>query len=401
VGMWELNALRSGLRDARGVGCVRDTCVSARQPQSGTATGTADHSTVVRQRTRRMRRLKRRRIGQRLALRYRIDMSRLIVIGASLGGVRALIELASAFPANLPAPVLVVLHTGAHRSVLPSLLSTKCALPVSHAQHDEAIRDGRIYVAPPDHHMLVMGGRSVLTRGAKEHHTRPAIDPLFRSAALARGPEVIGVILTGRLDDGTAGLQVIKQRGGIAVVQDPADAFASSMPASALKYVAIDHCLPLALLPPLLTSLVSMPVPPGAAFIDERPAHEQDLSLRRGDVMNHLHAIGSQSSFACPDCHGTLWEVRDSRPKRYRCHTGHAFTARTLQETMATASDEATWSALRSLQERELLLQDMILAHRAEGDEVSAARLETASKRLSRQVASIHALLEQSPEPLE
>jgi two-component system chemotaxis response regulator CheB len=329
-------------------------------------------------------------------------MSRLIVIGASVGGVRALTQLASALPASLPAPVMVVLHTGAHRSVLPSLLSARSALQVSHAEHDETIRDGYIYVAPPDYHMLVVDRRIVLTRGAKEHHTRPAIDPLFRSAALAYGPAAIGVVLTGRLDDGTAGLQVIKQRGGIAVVQDPADAFAPSMPASALKYVAADHCVPLASLPALLTSLVSTPVQPVAADSDdERPAHEQELTLRQGDVMDHLHAIGSQSSFACPDCHGTLWEVRDSRPKRYRCHTGHGFTARTLQEAMATVSDEATWSALRSLQERELLLQDMIRAHRAEGDHASATRLETASKGLGHQVASLYALLEESPEPLE
>src|SRR4029079_16314869 len=128
-------------------------------------------------------------------------MSRLIVIGASVGGVRALTQLASALPASLPAPVMVVLHTGAHRSVLASLLSARSALQVSHAEHDETIRDGYIYVAPRDYHMLVVDRRIVLTRGAKEHHTRPAIDPLFRSAALAYGPAAIGVVLTGRLDD--------------------------------------------------------------------------------------------------------------------------------------------------------------------------------------------------------
>src|SRR5204862_3143785 len=187
----------------------------------------------------------------------------------------------------------------------------------------------------------------------------PAIDPLFRSAALAHGPDAIGVVLTGDLDDGTAGLKVIKQRGGIAVVQQPGEAFARSMPESALKYVQVDHCVPLALMPSLLTALVGAPAPPLIGDRDPVLEHEHALTLQLGDVMKHLEAIGSPSNFACPDCHGTLWEIRDSRPKRYCCHTGHAFSARSLQQTMMTTGDEATWSALRALQERAMLLQQM------------------------------------------
>jgi two-component system chemotaxis response regulator CheB len=328
-------------------------------------------------------------------------MGRMIVVGASLGGVSALIEISSALKKDFPAPILVVLHVGAHRSILPSLLAKDSGMQVAHARHDDPILPGRIYIAPPDQHMLVDGDRIVLSRGAKEHHTRPAIDPLFRSAALAHGPDVIGVVLTGTLDDGTSGLQVIKERGGVAVVQDPEDAFARSMPESALKFVAVDHCVPLPLIPMLLTSLAVATPRPAPQATEEFAAHEQALTLHEGDAMEHLEAIGKPSTFVCPDCHGSLWEMLDSRPIRYRCHTGHGFTARTLQDTLAEAGDEALWNALRALQERELLLRHMAGHDRSHGEELSAARLESAARRLHRQGALLTRLLEKSPEPVE
>jgi two-component system chemotaxis response regulator CheB len=330
-------------------------------------------------------------------------MARIVVIGASLGGVPALMQIAAALPKEFAAPVLMVLHVGEQPSILPTLLASGATLEASHAVHDERLRRGHIYVAPPDHHMLLAEDRIVLTRGPKEHHTRPAIDPLFRSAALAHGADVIGVVLTGRLDDGTAGLQAIKKAGGIAVVQDPEDAFASSMPASALKYVDVDHCVALPLIPLLLSSLVAAPVPvvTARASVRERLDHEQQLTLQKGDVVEHLEAIGKPSTMACPDCHGTLWEILDSRPQRYRCHTGHGFTARSLQETMTIASDEALSNARRALQERELLLRQMADDNRSQGEEARAVRLESAAQQLERQGELLLDLLEKSPEPLE
>jgi two-component system chemotaxis response regulator CheB len=193
-------------------------------------------------------------------------MSRVVVVGASVGGVAALLQIASALPADFAAPMLVVLHIGEQRSILPALLARQTPLGVSHARDGDTVRPGHVYIAPPDQHMFLMGDRILLTRGPKEHHTRPAIDPLFRSVALARGPEVIGVVLTGNLDDGTAGLQAIKARGGIAVVQDPEDAVAPSMPSSALRYVDVDHCVPLRLIPELLTSLAAEPHRPAVPW---------------------------------------------------------------------------------------------------------------------------------------
>ncbi|OBV41387.1 chemotaxis protein CheB [Janthinobacterium psychrotolerans] len=187
-------------------------------------------------------------------------MQPLIAIGASAGGMEALSTIFAALPADFPAAILVVTHVGARKSLLPALLAKTSALPVRHAQDREPIRPGRILLAPPDLHMLVSitAGQPMveLTRGPRENHTRPAIDPLFRSAAAALGPQVVGVILSGYLDDGTAGLQAIKACGGMALVQEPEDAVAPSMPDSALRNVAVDRRLPAAGIAPALLALV-------------------------------------------------------------------------------------------------------------------------------------------------
>ena len=285
----------------------------------------------------------------------------MIVIGASLGGVPALMHIAATLPRELGASVLAVLHVGEQPSILPALLATNSRLDVSHARDDEQPRPGHLYVAPPDQHMLAIDDRIVLTRGAKEHHTRPAIDPLFRSAALARGADAIGVVLTGLLDDGTAGLQEIKQRGGVAVVQDPEDAIASSMPASALANVVVDHCVPLALIPPLLRSLVAAPSGPSSAAPGVGSEHEQQITLQKGDPVEHLHAIGKPSTFACPDCHGTLWEILSrgrsatavtpataSRPERCRTRSRPPATKRwrmRIARCRSARSCFASWRA--------------------------------------------------------
>jgi two-component system, chemotaxis family, protein-glutamate methylesterase/glutaminase len=282
--------------------------------------------------------------------------SAVIVIGVSLGGFDALQELASQLPAGFPAPVVIVQHIGQHRSRMPMILSKRGPLPAVHVHDSQPVVAGQIYMAPPDHHVLLDGSIMRLSKGPKEHHSRPAIDPLFRSAALSRGPDVIGVVLTGLLDDGTAGLQAIKQCGGVAVVQDPKDAFEPSMPLSALKHVEIDHCVPLAKLGPLLCDLAMNKMIRAIQPRCEFSAHEHALFLSEGKPMEHLEAIGRPSTFVCPDCSGTLWEIAGASPTRYRCHTGHAFTLRTLEQTLSETLDTSLWSAIRALQEKSLVL---------------------------------------------
>jgi len=328
------------------------------------------------------------------------SVKQLVVIGASAGGVRALSALVARLPADFPAPLLVVLHIGAHRSILAEILDQAGALPAEQARQGESIEAARIYVAAPDRHLLVIDDSVQLSLAAKEHHTRPAIDPLFLSAALAHGPGAIGVILTGRLDDGTAGLQAIKVCGGIAVVQDPADAEVPDMPASALRNVDVDHCVPLDEMAQLLTSLASRPVE--AAPLRPAPAplvHEQALFLAKGDPMEHLPMIGSPSSYVCPECHGGLWEVGGARPRRLRCHTGHGFSLRTLQDTLAEAADESLWNARRALQERLLLLREMAAAPPEEPIRQDA--VTSAAVRLQSQLGQLERLMAEVPDPVE
>jgi two-component system chemotaxis response regulator CheB len=319
---------------------------------------------------------------------------RIVVIGASSGGVKALQKLAAGLAPGFPAPVLVVQHIGSYPSILPSLLMRNTGASASHAVDGEALRDGHIHVAPPDLHMLVEDGRIRLTHGPKENHARPAIDPLFRSAAVARGPDVIGVVLTGFLDDGTAGLQAIKRCGGTTVVQDPQDAQAPEMPRSALRYVEVDHVAPLGSMGDLLLSLAQRPSRATAAVPPELE-HESDIALGKGNYMEHLEAIGNPSTFVCPDCNGALWEVRDAQPRRFRCHTGHGYTLKALQHTQSDVTDEALWNGYRALQERELLLA--ALADAAEAGE--KGRLRAQAKIAGQHANELRALIERVPPP--
>ena len=233
-----------------------------------------------------------------------------------------------------------------------------------------------------------------LNRGPTENLARPAIDPLFRSAAPSKGSAVIGVVLTGRLDDGTVGLQEIKRHGGIAVAQDPEDAEEPSMPRSAIDHVEVDHVVPLALIPMLLVSLAESEIAPAPATpAVDTAAAETQLSLHRGSPMETLKRIARPSTFVCPECHGALWQILDSRPQRYRCHTGHAFTARALQSAMTSVADQAGWSALRAMQERGMLLHQLADLERSAGHDAEAMRLEAAATHLERQVGLLHRVL--------
>lgn len=310
-----------------------------------------------------------------------------IVIGASSGGVSALLELVAGLPDKLNAIVGVVLHVGSQRSILPELLSRRGKKwRAIHPEHGQPLEPGIIYVAPPDHHMLFAGESIRLSRGPRENHARPALDPLFRSAALEWRERVIGVVLTGDLDDGTAGLAAIKACGGTTIVQDPATAFEPSMPASALANVRVDHCLPLPGIAPALARLVHgekrlAPVPAAPGVVREHALFEGR------NAMEHLAVAGTPSALTCPECGGGLWEIKESRPLRYRCHTGHGYSARSLDSAQAGMAEHALWSSLRALKERELLLRRLADVSEATGD---AAQAEVGRRQADR----VHAQLE-------
>lgn len=315
---------------------------------------------------------------------------RLVVIGASAGGVGALLELASTLPAGFPAPVCVVQHVGANPSILPELLSARGPHPAVHARDRQLLTPGVIHVAPPDQHLLVEGRFLRLVRGPRENHTRPAIDPLFRSAALAWGPFAIGVVLSGTMDDGSAGLVAIKRRGGVAIVQDPAGAEEPSMPQSALDRLDVDFCVPVEELGELLARLAGRAPPAEVAASD---ALQREVAINRGeDLLENLDAIAEPAGLACPDCGGGLWEVKDSPQLRYRCHTGHAFSARTLERAQAEAGEVALRGSVRALQERAMLLRRMVSVAQATGDTAQAEAARREADQLQEQVRELRKL---------
>lgn len=281
---------------------------------------------------------------------------RIVVIGASAGAVGALRKVIGALPANFNAAVLVCVHVAPDRpSLLPKILGKCGVLPAHHPQDKEKIRRGRIYVAPPDNHLLVEGDALRIFRGPQENRFRPAIDALFRSAARAHGPRVIGVVLTGNLDDGTVGLQAIKHCGGVTIVQDPREAEYASMPTSAIRFATIDHCVPLADVPALLMRLVEDA--PGEVP-SEVPAYvevESNIAQQKMDTqefLENVEKIGERTSYSCPLCNGSIWKIGDDDPLRFRCHVGHSFTAEFFWAEQSQNLENALWSAIRIMEEK-------------------------------------------------
>ena len=306
-----------------------------------------------------------------------LDGHDIVVVGASAGGVEALGEMVARLPEDLPAAVFVVLHISATgTSVLPAILERRGDLPAAHAVDEEPIAHGRIYIAPPDHHLFLQPGIVRVVRGPKENGYRPAIDPLFRSAAHAFGPRVIGVILSGVLDDGTAGLAVVKMRGGRTLVQDPSDALYDGMPSSAIEFVGPEQVLPSADLAAAIAQLADEPASdqvtdmPTEQMLDE----EEFIQVDRGSSDRPQN--GLPSGFTCPECGGGLWESDEGGLPRYRCRTGHGYSIETLLAEQSGNVEAGMWAALRALEERAALTRRMASRFRARGRRSTAERFE-------------------------
>ena len=285
---------------------------------------------------------------------------RIIVIGTSAGGMQALDALTAQLHVEIPAPIFIVQHMAPEGTgdALLRRLSKNSALQVQLATDGEGFEQGRIYIAPPDNHLLLKKGKILVTKGARENRYRPSIDPLFRSAAVAYGPAVIGVVLTGLLDDGTAGLMAVKKCGGITVVQDPKDAAYPDMPQSVLNNTVVDYCVPLSAMGPLLEKLAS--APPGKVTpIPDDVRIEATIAERVLSDVRQVQGLGEQVPYNCPNCGGVLWQTNNPEMKRYRCHTGHSFTAAALINSQSERIEETLWTALRMFEERKNLLNNM------------------------------------------
>lgn len=321
-----------------------------------------------------------------------------IVVGASAGGVHALSALVAQLAPDLPAAVFIVLHVAPNvPSLLPGILARDSPLPVSHAVNGEPIERGKIYVAPPDNHLLIEDGHVKLVRGPKENLHRPSIDALFRSAARWAGTRTIGVVLTGARDDGRLGMRAIKQRGGIAIVQDPFEAPFPSMPMSVMREIEVDYSLPLLEIAPLLVKLSRetaeeegrYPVPDEVEI--ESQITEQEMESR--ELIASVEKLGRISKLTCPDCHGALWEIYDDEMLRYRCHVGHALSAESLSNGQSQMLEVALWSAVRALEEK-MILANRIVERARKANHLRAAKLfEKRAREAEEQSSMLRQLL--------
>jgi two-component system, chemotaxis family, protein-glutamate methylesterase/glutaminase len=318
----------------------------------------------------------------------------IIVIGGSAGSVEAGRSLVRGLPRDLAAAVFFVLHVPPYRpSGLPAILSAVGPLEAHHACDGESIRSGRIYVAPPDHHMMIESGRVLVRRGPKENRSRPAIDALFRSAAYGYGPRVIGVLLSGMLDDGVSGLWSIKRLGGLTMVQSPEDAQHPDMPRNALAQVQIDVVSPAAELGLLLARAAGQPVPEPCdldATELERLGVEVDIAAQAGAFDKGVADWGDIAPFTCPDCHGALVRLEEGTMLRFRCRTGHAFTPSSLLAGITDAVEATLWQSMRALDEQTLILEHMAKHFRSAGHEKTAERFARRAETSKERAQLVH-----------
>jgi two-component system chemotaxis response regulator CheB len=306
----------------------------------------------------------------------------IIVIGGSAGAVETTVRLVRDFPPDLPCAVFIVVHFPPDSlSVLPRILSRAGPLPAEHATDGEPIRIGRIYVAPPNCHLMIQPGHISVRTGPRENRSRPAIDPLFRTAAAVYGPRVIGVILSGTLSDGAAGLRRIREAGGIALVQEPADAFYPDMPRNALTYAGADQTLPLSDLGPAIVEAAGTPSEDSPVTDDLiSPATHAETGgtadLGAAEVEARLTDRqtnpGTPSTQTCPECHGTLWETNQNGLTQYRCRIGHAYSAENLIAHQSEVLEAALWTALRALEEHAALARRLSAKASDKGHQHSA-----------------------------
>lgn len=326
----------------------------------------------------------------------------IVVIGASAGGVGPLKAVVAALPPDFPGAVFVVLHIPPYSSShLPQILGGAGPLPALHPQDGEPIRPGHIYVAPPDHHLLVEEDRVGVKNGPKENRFRPSVDALFRSAAYTAGADVIGVVLSGVLDDGASGLWTVKRRGGTAVVQDPEDAEFGAMPRSALEHVDVDHTVPAAGIGAVLVRLVAERVSSQGEVPmseDEQRQLEVEVGIAAGRHALELGVtdLGPPSPFSCPECHGVLYTLRDGAATRFRCHTGHAYTLDALLTEVTEAIEEKLYQTLRVMEEGVMLLRRMEERAARAGDAGGTARLQGKLRQVEGQAQLLQQLTQQT-----
>ncbi len=318
----------------------------------------------------------------------------MVAVGASAGGVQALRELVRGLPADLPAALMIVLHMSPEGpGALASILRRVSSLEVTAAEDLAPIRPGRVYVARPNCHLLLRDGEVRLGRGPRENGHRPAVDPLFRSAARWYGSRAVAVVLSGTMDDGAAGALSVARRGGAVAVQDPADALYDGMPRAALRAVGSAVVAPVAELAGHVTRLVAGPAAEPAGAVPPELALETDLAELASAALHQPERPGVPSGVSCPDCHGVLYELEDKEVLRYRCRVGHAWSPESLETAKDDEVEDAIWVAVRNLEERTALYQELAERSRIGGRSRSAASYEERWREASRAAQVIRGVL--------
>lgn len=291
---------------------------------------------------------------------------RIISIGGSAGGHEAVIAILKSFDSGLPASLFLVLHSGTSPPDALQKKLTKMGYRAVVAEHGASVEPRHLYIAPPDHHLLINEDKVWITRGLRVNRSRPAIDLLFRSAAVAYGSRHIGVLVSGYLYDGTAGLQAVKAAGGVTVVQKPADALYPEMPSHALDNADIDYSEPAGSIGELLNRLITTPAGP-AVTIPDRIKLENRMDLHNDENIENMNRLGLQRPVTCPDCGGPLWEMNQDEKglPRFRCHNGHSMDAASLMDGKENEVEKIMWIALRTLEEKAHIQQK--IEKRADG----------------------------------
>jgi two-component system chemotaxis response regulator CheB len=291
------------------------------------------------------------------------ELKHVVVVGASAGGFQAVSKLLSTLPEHMPAAIFVVIHlakasqAGIIQSYFEKESKYTCRIP----EHEEEIKAGMIYFAPPDYHMLLKADKILLTKGPHENRWRPSINVLFRSAAAVYDSRTVGIIMSGMMDDGTSGMSAVKRSGGICIVQEPSEAEYPDMVQNVLNNVDVDYQVPVSDMGYILDDIFSKPVL-NSQPIPEEVKLEAEITERMATSISSLEQIAVRSNYSCPDCGGGLWEIKNEKEPRFRCYTGHAYSAHSLLEKQGEELEESVWVSIRMLEERRnLLLQ---LAHR-------------------------------------
>jgi two-component system chemotaxis response regulator CheB len=323
----------------------------------------------------------------------------IVVVGASAGGVEALTRFVSRLTGDFDGAVFIVLHVAPSRSVLPGILGRKSAIPVAHAVEGETIQAGRIYVAPPDRHLLLEPHHVRVLTGPRQNGHRPGIDPLFRTAAWAYSDRVVGVLLSGMLDDGTLGLQAIKRRGGLSLVQDPNDALYRSMPQNAISHNSPDLIGSADELAQFVVELAAYGAESSGPRAMDEPCGEQPIGRVEDVLEGRLDTSeGELAPFTCPECSGNLWEVDEGGLIRFRCRVGHSYSVEAMYAAQGSALEAALWGAYRALEERIALKRTLSGRLRRHGAEWSAQRIEAEATQAEEHAAAMRDMLEQTTE---